>query len=85
MRLSELAEPIKELSKDKVPFTWGPEHHAAFKQMKKEIVRDPILVYYSPKKEAALQTDASIKGLGACLLEDQRLGYFASKALTETQ
>ena len=33
-RLSELAELIRELSKDKVPFTCGPEHQAAFQQMK---------------------------------------------------
>ena len=26
LRLSELAEPITELAKDKVPFNWGPEH-----------------------------------------------------------
>ena len=25
-RLSELAEPIRDLSKDKIPFTWGSEH-----------------------------------------------------------
>ena len=24
-RLSELAKPIRELSKDKVPFNWGPD------------------------------------------------------------
>ena len=84
-RLSELAEPIRELCKDKVPFNWGPEHQAAFKQMKHEIVRAPILAYYNPKKETVLQTDASIKGLGACLLQDQKPVYFASKALTETQ
>ena len=30
-----------------------------------------------------LQTDASIKGLGACLLQDGKPVYFASKALTE--
>ena len=84
-RLSELAEPIRELCKDKVPFNWGPEHQAAFKQMKREIVRAPILAYYNPKKETVLQTDASIKGLGACLLQDQKPVYFTSKALTETQ
>ena len=84
-RLSELAEPIRELCKDKVPFNWGLEHQAAFKQMKCEIVRAPILAYYNPKKETVLQTDASIKGLGACLLQDQKPVYFASKALTETQ
>ena len=49
-RLSELAEPIRELCKDKVPFNWGPEHQATFKQMKHEIVRALILAYYKPKK-----------------------------------
>ena len=67
VRLSELAEPIRELSKEKAPFNWGPEHQATFKQMKKEIARTPILAYYNPKKETILQTNASIKGLGhAC-------------------
>ena len=37
--LSEIAEPIRELSKDKVPFNWGLEHQSAFTQMKKEIAR----------------------------------------------
>ena len=84
-RLLELAEPIRELSKDKVPFNCGLKHHTAFKQIKKEIVRAPILAYYNPKKETTLQTDASIKGLGACLLQDQKPVYFVSKALSETQ
>ena len=84
-RLSELAEPIRELCKDKVPFNWGPEHQDAFKQIKCEIVRAPILAYYNPRKETVLQTDASVKGLGACLLQDQKPVYFTSKALTETQ
>ena len=29
-RLSELAKPIRELSKEKIPFNWGPEHDEAF-------------------------------------------------------
>ena len=85
MRMSELAEPIRELSKEKVAFNWGHEHQTAFKQMKKEIARTPILAYYNPKKETILQTNASIKGLGACLLQDQKPVYFTSKALTEKQ
>ena len=84
-RLSELAEPIRELCKDKVALTGGPEHQAAFKQMKCENVRAPILAFYNPRKETVLQTDASVKGLGACLLQDQKPVYFASKALTQTQ
>ena len=61
LRLSELAEPIRELSKAKVPFNWGPEHQQAFTQIKKEILSAPVLAYYNPKKQTMLQTDASIK------------------------
>ena len=32
-----------------------------------------------------LQTDASIKGLGACLLHEDKLVYLASTALTDAQ
>ena len=53
--------------------------------MKNEIARAPVLAYYNPKKQTVLQTDTSIKGLGACLLQDEKLVYFASKALTEVQ
>ena len=45
----------------------------------------PVLVYYNLRKQTVLHTDASIKGLGACLLQDETLVYFASKALTEVQ
>ena len=71
-RLSELAEPIRGLSRDKVPFNWSPEQQEAFKQMKKEIARAPVLAYYNPRKQTVLQTDANIEGLGACLLQDNR-------------
>ena len=53
--------------------------------LKKELERAPVLAYYNPKKETILQTDASTKGLGACLLQDEKPIYFASKALTKMQ
>ena len=62
----------------------GPEHNQAFDNIKKEIVQAPILRYYDPKKETVPQTDASIKGLGACLLQDGHPVYFASKSLQDT-
>ena len=45
----------------------------------------PILAYYNPNKPTILQTDTSCKGLGACLLQNEKPIYFASKALAETQ
>ena len=83
--LTELSEPIRELIKEKVPFNWGPEHQESFDVLKKELVRAPVLAYFNPRKETILQTDASTKGLGACLLQDDKTIYFASKALTEMQ
>ena len=83
--LSEIAEPIQELAKDKVPFNWGPEHQSYFTQMKQEIISAPILAYYDPKKQTVLQTDASIKGLDACLAQEEKPVYLASNTLTEAQ
>ena len=82
--LSEPAEPISELFKEKVPFKCGPEHECAFDLIKKEIASAPVLTYYNTKKQTVLQTDTSIKGLGACLLQDDKPVYFVSKALTDT-
>ena len=84
-RLSEIAEPMRELAKDKVPINWGPEHQSAFTQMKTEIASTSILAYSNPKKETVLQTDASIKSLGTCLLHEEKPVYFASKALTDAK
>ena len=78
-------DPIRELSKEKVSFNWGPEHQSAFGLMKKEIASVPVLVYYNSKKQTVLQTVACIIGLGACLLQDEKPVYFASKALTAAQ
>ena len=67
-RLSELSEPIRELSEERVLFNWGPEHRGAFNVLKKELVKAPILAYYDPQCRNGLATDNSIKGLGTCLL-----------------
>ena len=53
--------------------------------MNKEIASVPILAYCNPRKQTVLQTDTSIKGLSACLLQDENPVDFTSKALTEAQ
>ena len=83
--LTKLSEPVRELIKEKVPFNWGPEHQESFEALKKGLICAPVLAYYNPRKETVLQTKASTKGLGACLLQDDKPIYIASKALMETQ
>ena len=84
-RSSELAECLCDLICIKVPFQWGPEHTEAFTSIKQEIIQAPVLKYYDPKKPTVLQTDASAKGLSACLLQCEHPVYFSSKALTDSQ
>ena len=78
-RLLEIVELIRELAKDKVPCNWSPEHQSAFTQIKQEILSAPILAYYNPEKQTVLQTDASIKGLDACLLQQEKPVYLSRK------
>ena len=50
-RLSELSEPIRELSKEIVSFNWGLEHQEAFNVVKQETEQALILAYYDPTKK----------------------------------
>ena len=84
-RIAEIAEPLWDLMKKHAPYAWGPEHYHAFDSIKKEILQAPILRYYDLQKETVLQTDASIKGLGTCLLQDGHPIYFASKSLQDVE
>ena len=84
-RIAELAEPLCDLMKKHTLYVWEPEHNQVFNNITKEIVQAPILRYYNPKKETVLQTDASIKGLGTCLLQEGLPVCFASKSLQDEE
>ena len=83
--IAEIAEPLWDLMKKHAPYAWGPEDNHAFDSIKKEIVQATILRYYDLQKETVLQTDAYIKGLGACLLQDGHPIYFSSKLLQDAE
>ena len=49
------------------------------------VCEDTTLRYFDPKKPVVIQVDASGKGLGAALIQDEGPVAFASKALTPTE
>ena len=50
-----------------------------------EISNVKALPYFNINAETTLQTDASKKGLGACLTQNGKVVCYASRALTKTE
>ena len=63
----------------------GPRAPSSLQLNKEGDHKCPDTSLLQPQKRKKLQTDASIKGLVACLLQEGKPVYFASKALTEAQ
>ena len=85
--LSDKTAILRELVKKDNQWNWGPEHEAAFDEVKKIIteVPGPVLKFYHPRKPVTLQVDASQWGLGAMVLQDGKPVAYASKTLTAAQ
>ena len=82
---ADKVSPLRELIKKDVPFVWHEDHQRTYDDLKRCIGSESCLSYYHPQKETVLEVDASQKGLGACLLQDNKPVVFASKTLTPTQ
>ena len=83
--LSEVMEPIRNLTCKEIEWKWTPEHDAALKRIKEMATTSPLLKYYNPEDALTIQCDASEKGLGAAILQKGQPVAFASRALTDTE
>ena len=76
--LSQISEPLRELTRNGPLFAWEKPHDDAFLDIKKLISTPPVLKYYEPNKDLTLQCDASDHGLGAALIQEGKPVTFAS-------
>lgn len=83
-RLADSMEPIRRLTHKDVEWNWTEEQEDALQEVKR-LVTEAVLSYYDLSSELAIQCDASQKGLGAALLQNQKPVAYASRALTETE
>ena len=82
---AHLAAPLSALTHQATDYKPGNVHHENFNQLKMEISNMKALPYFDVNAEATLQTDASKKGLGACLIQKGKVVHYASRALTKTE
>ena len=74
-----------DLTKKNSEFLWGPEHQAAVEQVKAMVTSPNSLQYFDGTKPVTIQVDASMRGLGATLIQDKGHVEYRSKLLTETE
>jgi len=83
--LADHTAPLRNLLKENVDFAWNPSHSKAFAKVKSLICTTTILACYDRKEPVVLHVDASLKGLGAALFQNDKPIAFASKALTPAE
>ena len=66
-------------------WSWGQAENEAFESLNTAISSTPVLKFFNPEEPVSLSVDASSKGLGAVILQNNQPVAYASKALTESQ
>ena len=96
LRYAQVSKPLHELtagenaSKKHQPIIWTKEHQEAFEKLKSLSLKAPILAYANYKKPFRVYTDASERGLGAVLSQEQEDGKeaaiaYASRTLSKSE
>ena len=85
--LSSNTEPLWALLKKENCFAWDENTNTCFQKIKSQLQKALLrpLRYYDRTKPVTLQCDASLKGLGACIIQDGQPIAFASKSLMDTE
>ena len=84
-KLSEVMEPITNLTCKENEWKWTHEHDEAFKRIKETAITSPLLKYHNPEYELTIQCNISEKGFKAALLQKRPPVAFESHALTDTE
>ncbi|GKB16358.1 putative reverse transcriptase domain-containing protein, partial [Tanacetum coccineum] len=78
---SKIARPMMKLTQKSVKFEWGEKAEAAFQLLKQKLCSAPILAYSRGSENFMVYCDASHKGLGAVLMQIEKLIAYASRQL----
>ena len=88
--LSAQTGSLRQLLKKDTEWIWTEEHTKAFENLKQKITEIPCLAHYNSDYPNVITTDASTKGPGATLWQEQPDGKlkpigFASRFLSDTK
>ncbi|GJW40502.1 putative reverse transcriptase domain-containing protein [Tanacetum coccineum] len=72
---------MTKLTQKKVAFEWGDKQEAAFQTLKHKLCSAPILALSQGAKKCIVYCDASHKGLGAVLMQNEKVIAYALRQL----
>ncbi|GKG37247.1 putative reverse transcriptase domain-containing protein, partial [Tanacetum coccineum] len=78
---SKNVKPMTKLTQKKVKFEWGDKQEAAFQLLKQKLCSTPILALPEGSEDFIAYCDASKKGLGAVLMQREKVISYASRQL----
>ncbi|GJZ56428.1 putative reverse transcriptase domain-containing protein [Tanacetum coccineum] len=78
---SKIARPMTKLTQKNVKFDWGEKAEAAFQLLKQKLCSAPMLALPEGSENFVVYCDASNKGLGAVLMQREKVIAYASRQL----
>nr|GEV25703.1 transposon Ty3-G Gag-Pol polyprotein [Tanacetum cinerariifolium] len=76
-----VAKPMTKLTQKNVKFDWGEKEEAAYQMLKQKLCIAPILALPEGNENFAVYCDASHKGLGAVLMQKEKVIAYVSRQL----
>nr|GFC77309.1 putative reverse transcriptase domain-containing protein [Tanacetum cinerariifolium] len=78
---SKIAKSMTKLTQKAIKFDWGEKEENAFQLIKQKLCNASILVLPEGSEDFVVYCDASHKGLGAVLMQKEKLIAYASRQL----
>ncbi|GKC57696.1 putative reverse transcriptase domain-containing protein, partial [Tanacetum coccineum] len=78
---SKIAKPMTKLTQKSLKFNWGEKEETAFQTLKQKLCSASILALPEGSENFVVYCDASHKGLGAVLMQKEKVIAYASRQL----
>ncbi|GJY94392.1 putative reverse transcriptase domain-containing protein [Tanacetum coccineum] len=78
---SKIAKSMTKLTQKNVKFDWGEKEEAAFQLIKQKLCSAPILALPKGSENFIVYCDASHKGLGAVLMQNEKVIAYSSRQM----
>jgi hypothetical protein len=78
---STLSGPLTSLTKKNAHFVWSDTCEANFQELKRRLVSAPVLILPIEGEKFVAYSDASLKGLGCILMQQDKVIAYASRQL----